>query len=178
MRLYTVGHSNRSAETLIALLREHGVTALADVRGIPRSRHNPQFNKEGFDATLAEAGIEYRHLDALGGRRGRQMDHSPNGFWDNAQFRNYADYALSDAFRRGLEELEALAAERPTAIMCAEAVWWRCHRRIVTDHLLARGREVVHIMDAGKAEPASMTPAAERREDGTVVYPPAQGELL
>ncbi len=178
MRLYTIGHSNRTAEQLVAMLRENGVAAVADVRGIPRSRHNPQFNREGFDATLATAGIEYRHFEALGGRRNKQMERSPNGFWDNAQFRNYADYALSAEFRAGLEDLEALAAERPTAIMCAEAVWWRCHRRIVTDHLLARGHEVVHIMDAGKAEPASITPSADVRGDGVVVYPPEQGELL
>jgi len=178
MRLYTIGHSNRSAERVLEMLRENGVTAVADVRGIPRSRHNPQFNREGFEATLAEAGIEYRHLEALGGRRNKQVERSPNGFWVNAQFRNYADYALSHEFRAGLEELEALAAERPTAVMCAEAVWWRCHRRIVTDHLLARGHEVGHIMDAGKAEPASMTPQAQVRDDGAVVYPPEQGQLL
>lgn len=178
MRIYTIGHSNRAAEAVVDMLREHGIGVLADVRGIPRSRHNPQFNKEDFERTLADEGIDYRHMEALGGRRNKQTERSPNGFWDNVQFRNYADYAMGSEFREGLEQLEALAAERPAAVMCAEAVWWRCHRRIVTDYLLARGHEVVHIMDAGKAEPATMTPAAQTRGDGTVIYPPEQGELL
>jgi uncharacterized protein (DUF488 family) len=178
--IFTIGHSTRSIDELIALLREAGVDFLVDVRTVPRSRFNPQFNTGALPAPLAQAGIGYRHVAALGGLR-----HSPKGAppsrnaaWRSAPFRNYADYALTPAFRAGLDELLALARECTPAIMCAEAVWWRCHRRIVTDYLLNAGAEVRHIMDRGKIDPASPTPGAEPQPDGTILYPAAQGELL
>jgi uncharacterized protein (DUF488 family) len=150
------------------------------VRTVPRSRFNPQFNADVLPATLARAGISYRHLVALGGLRHRPKgaSPSPNTAWHNAAFQAYADYALTEPFRAGLDELLKLAGEHVCAIMCAEAVWWRCHRRIVTDYLLARRVEVRHIMGAGKIEPASLTPGAEPQSDGTILYPAAQGELL
>ena len=171
---YTIGHSTRSVEDLAALLREAGVACLADVRTLPRSRANPQFNADTLPDALAVWQIGYRRLPTLGGLRGRRKDAdpSPNGFWENASFRNYADYAMTAAFREGLAELVALGRERVSAIMCAEAVWWRCHRRIIADYLVADGETVLHIMGPGKIEPARLTPVAVRRPDGTLVYPP------
>ncbi len=171
---YTIGHSTRSVEDLAALLREAGVSCLADVRTLPRSRANPQFNADTLPDALAVWQIGYRRLPTLGGLRGRRKDAgpSPNGFWENASFRNYADYAMTAPFREGLAELVALGRERVSAIMCAEAVWWRCHRRIIADYLLADGETVLHIMGPGKIEPARLTPVAVRRPDGTLVYPP------
>jgi uncharacterized protein (DUF488 family) len=179
--IFTIGHSTRSVAELAALLRDAGVALLVDVRSLPRSRANPQFNAEALAPALAAEGIGYRHLPALGGLRGRRKpapDHdpgdagpSPNGLWQVGAFRNYADYAMSEAFRAGLAELRALARERPTAIMCAEAVWWRCHRRIIADYLLARGVPVRHIMGPGKIVPATLTPGARPQADGTVLYP-------
>ena len=171
--VYTIGHSTRSAAELIDVLRENGVDLLVDIRTVPRSRANPQFNSDALPAPLAGAGIGYRHLSALGGLRhhAKGAPPSPNGFWQNAAFRNYADYALTPAFREGLDELCPLAVEHTPAIMCAEAVWWRCHRRIVSDYLLARGIEVRHIMAPGKTEPARLTERAEPHPDGTILYP-------
>ena len=161
------------------MLRENGVELLVDIRSVPRSARNPQFNQDALPEPLAAAGIDYRHLKALGGLRHhpKGAPPSPNGLWRSDPFRNFADYAMSEPFQAGLDELLALAGERRCAIMCAEAVWWRCHRRIVADYLLARGREVRHIMAAGKTEPASLTPGAEPRPDGTILYPAQQGEL-
>ncbi len=178
--IYTIGHSTRTVDELAAMLREVGVDLLVDIRTVPRSRFNPQFNTDALPAPLAEAGIAYKHLAALGGLRHRPKDAppSPNGAWRNEAFRNYADYALTPAFRAGLGDLLGLARTHTPAIMCAEAVWWRCHRRIVTDYLLAEGIEVRHILAQGKIEPASLTPGAEPHPDGTVLYPPAQGELI
>jgi uncharacterized protein (DUF488 family) len=178
--IYTIGHSTRSVEDLIALLREAGVDMLVDVRTVPRSRFNPQFNTDALPAPLAHARIGYRHLAALGGLRHhpKGAPPSPNGGWRSEPFRNYADYALTPPFRAGLDELLSLAEDRVCAIMCAEAVWWRCHRRIVTDYLLADGVTVRHIMEPGKIEPASLTPGAEPQPDGTILYPAAQGTLI
>src|ERR1035437_4160598 len=130
--VFTIGHSNRSIEEFIALLEEHAIELLADVRTVPRSRTNPQFNRDTLPGTLKRHGIEYVHLAALGGLRGRRKDQqpSPNTFWENASFRNYADYAETDPFRDGLTELIHFARTQRTAYMCSEAVWWRCHRRI------------------------------------------------
>ena len=149
------------------------------MRAVPRSRFNPQFNAEALPTPLAEAGIGYRHLKALGGLRHhpKGAPPSPNTAWRNESFRNYADYALTPAFRAGLDELITLAAAHRPAIMCAEAVWWRCHRRIITDYLLERGIKVVHIMAPGKVEAASMTPGAEPQADGAVLYPEATPQL-
>jgi uncharacterized protein (DUF488 family) len=178
--VFTIGHSTRSTDELIGLLREAGVDLLADIRTVPRSRFNPQFNTDVLPATLAAAGIGYRHLAALGGLRHHPKDAPPshNTAWRNGAFRNYADYAETPAFRAGLDELLALAREHTPAIMCAEAVWWRCHRRIVTDYLLNAGSEVRHILAQGKIEPASLTPGAEKQPDGTTRYPAAQGVLI
>jgi len=180
MTVYTIGHSTRSVDELIALLREAGVDLVADVRSYPRSRRNPQFNGDALPATLADAEIGYRHAKALGGRRGgHELDRpSPNGFWENEAFRNYADYALTPAFREALAGLIDCARERTVAIMCAEAVWWRCHRRIVADYLLAAGVEVRHILGPAKIEPARMTPEAEPQPDGGIHYPAPQPSLL
>jgi uncharacterized protein (DUF488 family) len=169
--IFTIGHSTRSLEEFVGLLKENGVDAVADVRTVPRSRKNPQFNAESMPGALGSHAILYRHLAALGGLRKRQAGLSPNGAWRNQSFRNYADYALTPAFRVGLEELRALATERTVAIMCAEAVWWRCHRRIVTDYLLVAGEPVRHILGPGKAEGARPTPGSVTTADGRVTYP-------
>ncbi|HEY8697534.1 MAG TPA: DUF488 domain-containing protein [Rhizomicrobium sp.] len=176
--IFSIGHSNRSLDAFLALLRSSDVTGLADIRQFTRSRANPQFNADTFAPALAEAGIEYRHVPALGGRRSSKLEESPNGLWDNAAFRNYADYALGEQFEGGLSALLQLAAERRAAVMCAEAVWWRCHRRIVTDYLLARGHAVLHILSDAEPKPAAITPGAEIRDDGKVAYPPMQPSLL
>lgn len=170
--VYTIGHSTRTIAELVALLRENGIELLVDIRTVPRSRTNPQFNADVLPASLAAAGIAYRHLAALGGLRHhpKGAPQSPNTLWRNEPFRNYADYAMTEAFERGLEELCALAEQRCCAIMCAEAVWWRCHRRIVSDYLLQRGHAVLHIMGPGKTEPARLTPGAEPSADGTILY--------
>ena len=169
--VFTIGHSNRSVAELIALLAGATADLVADIRAFPRSRANPQFNGPELQEELAAAGMAYRYLPALGGRRhGRRQD-SPNMLWRNDSFRAYADYAGTAEFHAGLEELCALAGERRCAIMCAEAVWWRCHRRIVADYLLEAGFEVIHIMGPGKLTPATLTPGARRSGDGGLVYP-------
>jgi uncharacterized protein (DUF488 family) len=179
LRFYTIGHSTRSVAELAALLREAGVELLVDVRTIPRSRANPQFNADGLPGSLEPHRIAYRHLPKLGGLRGRPKTAAPslNTFWENESFRNYADYTASAGFQEGLAELRALGRQYNCAIMCAEAVWWRCHRRIITDYLLAAGEEVFHIMGPGKIEPAHMTAAAVRQPDGTLIYPGRQLSL-
>lgn len=171
--VYTIGHSNRSLEDLIDVLRSRGVSVLADIRTIPRSRANPQFNADALGPALGAAGIRYVPLRALGGLRGktRREGPSPNDGWEVTTFRNYADYALTPPFREGLEELLAIASREPTAMMCAEMLWWRCHRRIVADHLLARGVPVVHLFTTTHAEPATLTPFAVVGDDGGVRYP-------
>ena len=170
--IYTIGHSTRSLAELVALLQQAGVDLLVDVRSVPRSRTNPQFNADTLPAALAVAGIGYRHLAALGGLRGRRKDCGPsrNTLWRSDAFRNYADYAATDEFRTGLAALKALASEGACAIMCAEAVWWRCHRRIIADYLLAQGIPVAHIMAPGRIEPATPTPGARPLPDGTLLY--------
>lgn len=180
MKIHTVGHSTRSAAELIGLLADAGVDLLVDVRAFPRSRTNPQFNADSLPAALAPAGIGYRHLRALGGRRGRQElgFASPNGYWQVEAFRNYADYALTPGFQAGLAALLGLARGQCCAVMCAETLWYRCHRRIVTDYLLTAGFEVVHILGPGKAEPAQLTAGTEAQPGGALHYPAAQGTLL
>lgn len=178
--IFTIGHSTRSLDELVALLREHDVDLLVDVRTIPRSRRNPQFNEDSLEAAMPEAGIAYRSAKALGGLRGKRKDGpSPNLFWTHTSFRNYADYALTPPFRHALGELEEMAQAHRPAIMCAETLWWRCHRRIITDYLLADGNEVIHILGHGKTEPGHLTEAAVRQADGTLLYPgdPARPRL-
>jgi len=179
MKIYTIGHSTRAIEDFAAMLQAAGIAAVADVRRFPRSRRHPHFNGDALQRSLAEAGIFYRHFEALGGRRGpASAKPSVNTLWREEPFRNYADYAETEEFRAALESLASLAAERPVAIMCAEAVWWRCHRRIIADHLIARGDEVVHILDRNKLEPATLTPGATIAPGGTVRYPPKEPRLL
>ena len=177
---FTIGHSTRTIAEFIALLREGNVSMLVDVRAIPRSRTNPQYNRDTLPATLAAADIGYVHVAELGGRRSRRGERSPspNDFWENAGFRNYADYAATPEFRHGLHELRELGHTQRCAVMCAEAVWWRCHRRIIADYLLAAGEEVFHIMAPGKIEPAKLTPAARPTMDGTLIYPAEQSDLF
>ena len=179
MVVYTVGHSTRSIEEFIALVAEAGVARVADVRAFPMSRRHPQFNQETLAAALRAAGVDYVHMPALGGRRGATRGaRSRNGLWKVEAFRNYADYAETAAFRAALEALEALARERPTAFMCAEAVWWQCHRRLIADYLLARGWTVVHILAPGSRQPGELTPGAVPHADGTIEYPAPQPGLL
>ena len=174
MTVFTVGHSTRTIADFIALLRPAGVERAVDVRAIARSRTNPQFNTEALRASLAAAGMDYVHLPALGGRRGRSgSGPSPNALWRNAAFRNYADYAAGDEFRAGLAELKALAERDCSAIMCAEAVWWRCHRALISDYLKVRGIEVMHIVDANKGEPHRYTAAAQI-VNGELSYAPSE----
>lgn len=170
---FTIGHSTRPIEEFAGLLNEAGVRLVVDVRTIPRSRTNPQYNADALPITLSESRIGYEHIAALGGRRGRQKDVPPevNAFWQNRSFHNYADYAMGEDFRAGLAKLLALGHAAPSAIMCAEAVWWRCHRRIVTDYLMAAGETVFHILGRGHIEQARMTAAARRGRAETLVYP-------
>ncbi len=171
--VHTVGHSTRTLDELAALLREASVQTVVDVRYTPGSRHNPQFNLETPPAALAEFGIGYRHLAELGGRRHRVRGAppSPNTYWQNDAFRNYADYAMTAGFARGMERLSELTALASCAIMCSEAVWWRCHRRIISDYLLAQGFGVLHIMGPHQIEAATPTPGVTRQPDGTLIYP-------
>ena len=171
--IYTIGHSTRPLPEFVALLREAGVDLIADVRSVPRSRTNPQYNRDTLPGSLAEAGVGYEHIARLGGLRGhrRGAPPSPNGWWENASFRNYADYAMTAPFREGLAELRGLGSERHVAMMCAEAVWWRCHRRIIADYLLAGGEEVRHILSPGHVEAAHLTEAARELEPGVLIYP-------
>ena len=159
-QIWTIGHSTRDIDDFIALLGENGIKLLADVRSWPGSKRYPQFNKEALAEALSAYRIRYEHFLELGGRRKPKAD-SRNTAWRNASFRGYADYMETDEFRRGVERLLALAREAgQTAIMCAEAVWWRCHRSLVSDYLKACGIEVIHILDANKIEPHPYTSAA------------------
>lgn len=172
--VYTIGHSNRPIDAFIALLHEHGVELLVDIRTVPKSRHNPQFGQDRLPASLEAAGIDYRYMKDLGGLRKTSAD-SPNGGWRNTSFRGYADWMQTEAFAAAIEELIALASSRTTAIMCAEAVPWRCHRSLVGDALLARGIEVIDIMGPHSARAEKLTPFAV--VDGTTItYPPYEDE--
>jgi uncharacterized protein (DUF488 family) len=170
---FTIGHSTRATEAFVTLLREAEVKIVADVRTVPRSRTNPQFNRDVLPASLAEFQIGYEHMASLGALRGLHRDVSPvtNAFWENASFHNYADYAMGEEFRSGLEKLRTVGHAARSCIMCAEAVWWRCHRRIIADYLIAAGEEVFHILGEGHIEPARITPAARPLPNGTLTYP-------
>ena len=170
----TIGHSTRTIPEFVELLRVGGAQLVVDVRTIPRSRTNPQFNEDALGGALAEYQIGHARIPALGGLRKRVRDVPPdvNGWWANQSFHNYADHALSDAFSEGLDELVLMGSERPLAVMCSEAVWWRCHRRIIADHLIARGEHVRHLMGAGKVDPARLSEGAQIL-GGRLVYPKA-----
>ena len=174
--LYTIGHSTRTIEHVVALLREHGIELLVDVRRFPGSRRHPHFGSAALAASLAEAGIAYAHAEALGGRRDSEAGAaSPNTAWRNAAFRAYADYMATPPFRAALDRLIAQSEARTTTIMCAEAVPWRCHRRLITDALLARGVPVLDVTGPGAATPARLSGHARVQADGTVIYPAAPG---
>jgi len=170
--LHTIGHSTLTLDEFVARLQAAGVTRLIDVRSIPRSHTNPQFNQATLPGALAARGIGYEHVADLGGRRGRQRGVAPevNGFWDNASFHNYADWALQPPFRAALAHLIDTGQRERCALMCAESLWWRCHRRIIADHLLAAGEPVRHIL-ASHIEEAKLNPAARVHADGRVTYP-------
>jgi uncharacterized protein (DUF488 family) len=174
--IFTIGHSTRPIAEFLTLLQQVGVDLLVDVRSIPRSRTNPQFNADALPEALGSAGISYRHLAALGGLRHRKKGAAPslNTFWQVAAFRNYADYAATEAFRTAFNELRTLSRDNCCVIMCAEVVWWRCHRRIIADYLLTQGIPVMHIMGRDKIDPAKLTPGARTQRDGTLVYPVAE----
>jgi uncharacterized protein (DUF488 family) len=174
--VFTVGHSTLPIERFLALLAAYGVEQLADVRTVPRSRRNPQFNADALRESLEAAGISYVPLGELGGLRKPRKD-SPNSGWRNESFRGYADYMQTEQFAKGITRLVELAAKQRTAIMCAEAVPWRCHRSLVADALAVRGIGVVEILSETSYRDHALTPFA--RVDGTTVtYPPAQDRLL
>ena len=170
---FTIGHSTRPIPAFVEVLREAEVWLVADVRTVPRSRANPQYNIDALAGSLAEHRIGYVHLAKLGGLRSRRRDagESLNTFWENQSFRNYADYTATESFREGLRELRELGRARRCAVMCAEAVWWRCHRRIIADYLLVGGETVFHILGPGQIEPAKLTPAAIEQPGGILAYP-------
>ena len=170
---FTIGHSTRPLAEFVSLLRQADVQLVADVRTVPRSRTNPQYNRDALPVSLSEFHIAYDHIAALGGLRGRQQDIPPdvNAFWENASFHYYADYAMTAPFRSGLDALRAQGEKRRCAIMCAEAVWWRCHRRIIADYLLHEGETVLHILGKDHIEPARMTASARPGSHDTLVYP-------
>lgn len=166
----TIGHSNRTLEELIRLLQAHQATQVVDVRTVPRSRHNPQFNRDTLPADLQAAGIDYLHMAGLGGLRHPRPD-SPNTGWQNTSFRGFADYMQTPEFAESLERLMALAEQHRVTLMCAEAVPWRCHRSLIADALTVRGYRVEHILNAKRAQPHHLTPFAH--VEGTrITYPP------
>ncbi len=173
---YTIGHSNRSIEAFIELLTANGIATLVDIRTIPASRHNPQFGRDALSQSLAAAGIRYVHEPRLGGHRRPRPD-SRNGGWRNSSFRGYADYMSTDEFKAGLQALLTIAADSRTAIMCAEAVPWRCHRSLTADALIVAGREVFDIISDRKPTKRKPTPFL-RVEGGELTYPAEQGSLL
>lgn len=169
--VWTVGHSTHSLEAFIGILRAHKIEALADVRLLPGSRRYPHFNREALTTSLQKCGVEYIHFPELGGRRKPRPD-SPNSAWRNEAFRGYADHMETPEFLRGIDGLQSLARGKHTAIMCAEVVWWQCHRALISDWLKAHGVEVLHILSENKVEPHPYTSAA-RIIDGQLSYPAA-----
>ena len=171
MRIWTIGHSTRTIDEFISLLQENKINLLADVRAWPGSKRYPQFNKDAVAESLNAQGISYEHFPELGGKRKSKPD-SRNTAWRNASFRAYADYMETEQFQQGIERLLNVAAKAgPTCIMCAEAVWWRCHRSLIADYLKARGVEVLHILGASKVDPHPYT-SASRIVNGQLSYRP------
>ncbi len=167
--IYTIGHSTRTIEQFLELLKAHGIQQIVDVRTVPKSRHNPQFSKEALAASLEQAGIAYTHLEKLGGLRHTSKD-SVNLGWQNASFRGFADYMATPEFQAGLDELKALAEKKTVAIMCAEAVPWRCHRSLIADALTIQGWQVLHIQSRKTASLHELTPFL-KVQDGKLTYP-------
>lgn len=174
LQVFTLGHSTQSIEQLLELLRHYGIETVVDIRTVPRSRHNPQFNKENLSPFLRVRRIKYFHLKELGGLRRHVKGEERNAGWLNASFRGFADYMQTPEFKVGLEALMRLAGQRRTAIMCAEAVPWRCHRSLIGDALLVRGVEVIDLFSRSTAKPHTLTPMA--RVEGTEITYPATEE--
>jgi len=172
MNVWTVGHSTHSIDAFVALLIAHEIAQVVDIRTVPKSRRRPHFNADALAESLPERGMAYMHLARLGGWRRAETD-SPNGAWRNLSFRGYADYAMGEEFAQGLAQLRRLAAAARTAMMCSEALWWRCHRRLVADNLVVAGDSVWHIGSDGRASPHELTPFATVGHDGRITYPPA-----
>ncbi len=179
LTFFTIGHSTRSIGEFIELLAASEIGLVVDVRTVPRSRTNPQYNREALPASLSGSQIAYEHIAELGGLRPRSRDIAPsvNGFWENQSFHNYADYAMSAGFQSGLARLRELGNVHHCVVMCAEAVWWRCHRRIITDYLLVAGEQVFHIFGPSKIVQATLTKVARSQSDGTLTYPPEATEV-
>ncbi|NLX99684.1 MAG: DUF488 domain-containing protein [Rhodopirellula sp.] len=175
LQIFTIGHSSHRMGTFVWLLRKHGIEALVDIRRFPGSRKHPHFCRESLSASLQEEDIEYHWLEALGGRRNRKKTDppSPNPGLRDQSFRNYADYMATDGFQQGVAKLLAIVRNRRTAIMCAEGLYWQCHRRLVSDYLLANGVSVQHIFPNGEVKPHSLT-AGAKIESGGVTYPAPQ----
>ncbi len=170
---FTIGHSTRSLTDFLGLLNPSHVQLVVDVRSIPRSRKNPQYNIDTLPGALSGFHIDYKHIPELGGLRPHldQVPAATNAFWRERSFHNYADYAMSESFRLGLSKLREMGHARTCAIMCAEALWWRCHRRIIADYLIAAGESVFHILGPGHIEPAHMTVAAKTQPNDSLTYP-------
>ncbi|OOC54875.1 MULTISPECIES: DUF488 domain-containing protein [Nocardiopsis] len=170
---FTIGHSDRTFGEFAALLHEAAVEVVVDVRKLPGSRRNPQFDEDVLARALRNVGVRYSRIAELGGRRPVAGNTSPevNGFWRNRGFHNYADHGLSAEFGSGLARLREAGEDHRAAVMCSEAVWWRCHRRLIADHLLAHGDEVFHIMAAHRVDAARLTSGAVVHDDRTVTYP-------
>jgi uncharacterized protein (DUF488 family) len=167
--LYTIGHSTRTLDELVVALRAHSIATLVDIRSFPMSRRLPHFNRESLEKTLPEAGIAYVWLRALGGRRNKILDDSPNVALRSPSFRNYADYMLTAEFQRGIDQLVQLAEKSCTAYMCAERIYFHCHRMLVSDWLTAHGHEVLHTDGTGPAKLHKLLPEA-RVIDGELIY--------
>jgi uncharacterized protein (DUF488 family) len=170
MRVWTVGHSTHSLDAFVALLAANDIAQIADVRTVPKSRRQPHFHTDALARTLTIRGVAYVHLPRLGGWR-RAAAESPNGAWRNPSFRGYADYAMGDEFADGLAQLRERAHARRTAVMCSEALWWRCHRRLIADRLVVAGDSVCHISSTGRTSEHRLTPFATVAPDRQITYP-------
>lgn len=170
---FTVGHSNRTLQEFIDLLQHNDIELLVDVRRLPGSARYPHFDEDPLRTALAEVGIEFQRAQALTGRRpvSKEIPFEVNAWWQNRSFHNYADHALGEEFGQGLEQLRGWGEMQRSAVMCSEAVWWRCHRRIIADHLLARSEQVLHIMGPNNVDEARLSEGAKLAEDGTLTYP-------
>jgi uncharacterized protein (DUF488 family) len=169
MALYTIGHSTHPIETFLGLLAQHEIAIVVDVRSFPGSRRWPQFNRDELSASVEGTGISYEWFKVLGGRRHSSLRDSPHAAWEHAAFRSYADYGDTIEFAAGIEQLSELASARRSAIMCSEGLWWRCHRRIIADHMTIRGRGVLHIMPDGKLVEHSL-PDFARSDQTRIIY--------
>lgn len=176
---FTIGHSTRPIAVFVDLLRNAKIRLIIDVRTVPRSRTNPQYNGDALPESLSEFQIAYEHIAALGGLRGRRpgLPAAVNAFWKNQSFHNYADYAMSESFHSGFIRLRELGQAKRCAIMCAEVVWWRCHRRIIADYLIAAGENVFHILGRDHVEQAQITEGAKLGSNGMLTYPGDVGKL-